>query len=68
MDDLDRALCRACELRLEDVSDAIDDELAKLLPALIAGGYAEKETLANGLDVWAWTPAGVARAEELGCL
>jgi hypothetical protein len=67
MHDLDRALCRAWELFLEDVSDAGDDEIAKLLPALTAAGYTEEETLPNGIDVWGFTPAGVARAEELGC-
>jgi hypothetical protein len=67
MDELDRALCRAHELFLENPSDSVDDELADLLPALISAGYAEESTL-SGLDVWGFTPTGVARAEELGCL
>jgi hypothetical protein len=67
MDDLDRALCRAYELFLEDRSDAGEDEIATLLPALTAAGYTEEETLPNGIEVWGFTTAGVARAEELGC-
>jgi len=67
MDSLDEALCRAWRLFLEDSSDAVDDELKTLLPALIEAGYVTESGHSPTGSFWAFTPAGVERAEALGC-
>jgi hypothetical protein len=59
--DADAALTRAWHLALEDISDAVEDELESLLPALIAAGYVDADDY-----LWRFTPAGVARVDELG--
>jgi hypothetical protein len=59
-DDVDRALLRAWELSLEDLSDSTDAEIEELLPQLVAAGYVRVSP-----DRWRFTPEGVARAKAL---
>ena len=68
MDTLDAALWRAHEIFIEDLSDELDAELEGLLPVLIDAGYVETKDYGDGLTAWGFTPAGVKRGEELGCL
>ena len=56
----DEALLRAWRL-VEDFSEAVEDELGRLLPTLIAAGYAEADE-----RTWRFTPEGVNRVELLG--
>jgi hypothetical protein len=67
MDPVDEALCRAWQLFLEDLSDEVDEELKKLLPRLIEAGYVSESGHSPTGSFWAFTEAGVKRAEELGC-
>ena len=67
MDALDRALCRAQEIFLEDVSDEPETELEELLPPLIEAGYVHEEPWGedSGWFLWSFTDAGIKRADEL---
>lgn len=67
MDALDRALCRAEEIFLEDLSDEPDAELEKLLPPLVEAGYVREEPWGEGSDwfLWSFTDAGIKRIDEL---
>ncbi len=73
-DSLDKALCRAHEIFLEDLDDEKPGELDALLPPLIEAGYVSEEPWgedyedSEGWSLWRFTEAGVRRAEELGCL
>jgi hypothetical protein len=67
MNDVDRALCRATELFLGDCSDEVDDELADVLPPLVAAGYVRESGHSSIGSFWAFTTAGHERAKELGC-
>jgi hypothetical protein len=55
-------LVRAWGLWAEDPTDEVDDELERLLPGLVAAGYAATD---DESDSWRFTPTGVARAKEL---
>jgi hypothetical protein len=66
-DALDEALCRAHELFLDDCSDSADAELARLLPALVKAGYVTKSGHSSTGSFWAFTEAGIERANVLGC-
>jgi hypothetical protein len=63
--DADFALMRAWELGMDDEgwSDAVVEEAERLLPTLVAAGYASVDDEAG---TWGFTGAGVARADELG--
>jgi hypothetical protein len=65
MDELDKALCRAHAIFLQDLSDETDSELETLLPPLVAAGYVAED---EHSDTWGFTGKGVRRGEELGCL
>jgi hypothetical protein len=65
-DELDEIFLRALKLRLEDITDENDAELAKLIPALVKAGYAEESGHSSTGFFWAWTDKGIKRAEELG--
>jgi predicted hydrocarbon binding protein len=67
LDALDKALCRAWQLALEDDSDAVDEELGKLLPKLVEAGLIEETGHSPTGFFWAFTKIGVGRVEELGC-
>jgi len=56
----DRDLLRAWQISIEDYTDDVFAEIERLLPTLIAAGYAEADD-----DRWSFTPKGVARAEAL---
>lgn len=60
MKDTDTILVRAWLLAVEDATDEVYDEFETLLPPLIEAGY-----VASDGALWNFTPAGVARAEEL---
>jgi hypothetical protein len=66
MDDLDRALGRAWEIALEDLSDETDAELGDLLPSLVAAGYVEVSGESESGEFWAFTPEAVKRIDALG--
>jgi len=68
MDALDKALCRAHEIFLQDLSDDTDAELAELLPDLVQAGYVTESGHSPTGSFWAFTSAGVERGEALGCL
>lgn len=67
MEPLDKALLRAHEIFLEEVSAASDAELEKLLPSLIDAGYVREEPWDDAADwfLWSFTEAGIERTEEL---
>jgi hypothetical protein len=67
MDDLDRALCRAMAIFLDDPTDDDDAELSRLLPALAEAGYVDQSDWGPGWYLWGFTDAGNKRTEELGC-
>ncbi len=72
MDDLDKALCRASQIYFEGLSDALDAELALILPALVEAGYVQEsdwgtDESGSGWSLWAFTDAGRKRRDELGC-
>jgi hypothetical protein len=64
---LDRDLCRAHAIFLQDLSDATDEELGKILPGLVEAGYVEEYGHSPTGSFWRFTEAGVRRGEELGC-
>lgn len=68
MDALDKALCRAHEIFLDDPSESLDAELTELLPSLIEAGYAEEWGGSSTGFYWKFTSLGIARGEELGCV
>jgi hypothetical protein len=57
----DQALARAWELSVGDSSDAVEDELETLIPALVEAEYAETDGYK-----WNFTPKGIKRIDELG--
>jgi hypothetical protein len=67
MDALDRALCRAREIFLDDLSGELDIELGELLPPLVKAGYVREEPWGDDPDwfFWSFTDAGRKRADEL---
>jgi hypothetical protein len=67
VDPLDVALRRAHALLLEDPSDEVDPEVAKVVPQLVRAGYVEEQDWDPGCSLWGFTAAGLRRAEELGC-
>ena len=67
MDALDRDLCRAREIFLDNMSDEMEAELDEILPALIEAGYVEESGHSSTGSFWAFTKAGVKRRKELGC-
>jgi hypothetical protein len=67
-DSLDQALCRVHEIFLDDPSEAAYAELSELLPALVEAGYVTESDYGDGWSLWGFTPAGIARGEELGCV
>jgi hypothetical protein len=66
MDELDRALARAWEIFIEDLSDETDRELGELLPQLTEAGYVATSGESTSGHFWRFTPEGVERAESLG--
>lgn len=68
MNTLDKALCRAHEIFLDDPSESLDSELAELLPLLTKAGYVEEWGGSSTGFYWKFTTLGIARGEELGCL
>jgi hypothetical protein len=64
---LDRDLCRAYEIFLDNMSDETEKELDELLPGLIQAGYLEESGHSPTGSFWAFTTAGVKRRKELGC-
>ena len=67
MDALDRALLRAREIYMDEVSDEADAELGKLLPSLIEAGYVKEKPWGDDPDwfLWSFTDSGRERADEL---
>lgn len=67
MDQLDKALLRAQEIFLDELSDATDTELEDLLPPLIKAGLVHEEPWGEASDhfLWSFTEAGIKRVEEL---
>jgi hypothetical protein len=67
MDHLDKALCRAREIFLDEISDELDLELEELLPPLVNAGYVREEPWGDNPDwfLWSFTDAGRRRADEL---
>ncbi len=47
-------------------TEAVEDEAERYLPILINAGYVINGTFPNGVSHWAFSDAGVARAEALG--
>jgi hypothetical protein len=68
MDQLDKALYRAHEIFLGNLSDETDAELENLLPPLVKAGYVKESGHSPTGIFWAFTESGVKRGEELGCL
>jgi len=66
MDELDGPLRRAHEIFLDDLSDETDEELGKILPLLVDAGFVAIDGESPSGYFWRFTPAGVARGEELG--
>jgi hypothetical protein len=67
MDDLDKALCRANEIFLDDPTSADNEsELARILPALVEAGYVSESDWGPGWSLWGFTDAGNARLTDLG--
>jgi hypothetical protein len=59
--DVDTALTRAFDLGMEGGwTDEVMEEAERLLPTLIAAGYARRDGY-----TWAFTPEGVARMAEI---
>jgi hypothetical protein len=67
MEPIDEALCRAWNLSLEDWSDAVEDALEEVLPALIQAGYVAESGRSLTGSFWTFTQTGTKRLEELGC-
>lgn len=65
MDELDRALRRAWEIAVDDLSDATDGELETLLPRLVEAGYVRVDGESPTGYHWRFTREGVARVETL---
>jgi hypothetical protein len=67
MNSLDRALLRAHELFLDDLSDAADAELEMLLPPLVEAGFVQEEPWGKTSDhyLWSFTAKGIKRTEDL---
>jgi hypothetical protein len=67
MDSLDRALLRAHELFLGELSDTADAELEGLLPRLVEAGFVHEEPWGDDADhfLWSFTEKGRKRTEEL---
>lgn len=68
MNALDKALCRAHEIFLDDPSESLDSELAEILPLVTEAGYVEEWGGSSTGFYWKFTTLGIARGEELGCL
>ena len=68
MEDLDKALCRAQEIFLGELSDETDEELHDLLPPLVEAGYVKESGHSPTGFFWAFTRSGVKRGKELDCL
>jgi hypothetical protein len=64
---VDKTLCEAWALASGDWTDAIEDELGRLLPVLIDAGYVRTYGHSRTGFLWAFTDAGVERVEALGC-
>ena len=62
--DADAALMEAWDLGMDDAgwTDEVMEKAERLLPTLLAAGYAESDEAAA---IWWFTPKGVARAEKL---
>ena len=68
MEDLDKALCRAHEIFLGELSDETDEELHDLLLLLVEAGYVKESGHSPTGSFWAFTRSGVKRGKELDCL
>jgi len=55
MDTMDETLCRAWSLSLEDFSDAIEDALEEVLPALLQAGYVTESGQSPTGSFWTFT-------------
>lgn len=66
MNESDRALTRAWEIFVEDLSDETDRDLGELLPPMTDAGYVVISGESPSGHFWRFTPEGVARAEALG--
>jgi hypothetical protein len=64
---VDKTLCEAWALALEDWTDAVEDELGKRLPVLIDAGYARTHGHSRTGFLWSFTDAGIERVHALGC-
>jgi hypothetical protein len=64
---VDKKLCEAWALALEDPTDAVEDELGKRLPVLIDAGYVRTFGRSRTGFLWSFTDAGVERVHALGC-
>jgi hypothetical protein len=62
--DADEALIRAFNLGMDDAgwTEEVMDEAERLLPTLVAAGYAARDDEAN---TWWFTKKGVARHNEI---
>lgn len=58
----DEALVRAWRLSVGDMTDEVMDEFERLIPVLVAAGYAETDSDA---DSWCFSGRGIAQAEAL---
>jgi hypothetical protein len=66
MDEVDRALGRAWEIFIGDLSDETDTELEDVLLPLVAAGYVAIDEESPTGFLWRFTPEGIQRAEALG--
>lgn len=62
---LDKDFCRAHEIFLHNLSDGTDQELVKILPALVEAAYVEEYGHSPTGSLWRFTEVGVKRGEEL---
>jgi hypothetical protein len=65
--DADAALLQAYDLGMDEAgwTEEVMEEAEKLLPALVAAGYAAVNDETSTSYTWRFTPAGVARIREL---
>lgn len=65
--DADRALMRAWGLGMDDAgwTEEVMQEADKLLPTLVAAGYAAMDNETSTSYTWRFTEKGVSRAQEI---
>jgi hypothetical protein len=65
--DADTALIRAWDLGMDDAgwTEEVMEEADKLLPILVAAGYAAVDNETSTSYTWRFTEKGVARVDEI---